>query len=164
MNKMIIFMSFVLSLALLHYGTSTKVQMDHLKEQVEGLEAGNLDMQRRIKGKESLAKREAVALPVEYSLVMNQVRILESDSGTRMSIQLETSKDADDITDHYVDTEYKGVRALRIKIVVDKISEETDMGAVLDDIHLLEEDTDFMSSEISKDNSLLIVKGEIYGI
>jgi len=38
------------------------------------------------------------------------------------------------------------------------------MGAVLDDIHLLEKNTDFKASEISKDSNNLIVKGEIYGL
>ena len=77
---------------------------------------------------------------------------------------LKGAMDSQDISSHYVDTEYKGIRGLKIQIVVDKFSKETDMGAVLDDIHLLEKNTDFVSSEISKDNNNLIVKGEVYGL
>ena len=51
-----------------------------------------------------------------------------------------------------------------MKIVINKYSKETDMGAVLDDIHLLEKNTDFTATQIVKDNNNLIVKGEIYGI
>jgi uncharacterized protein with HEPN domain len=95
---------------------------------------------------------------------MNQIRLLESASGTSMNVQLEGTMDTQDIANHYEDTPYKGIRGLRIRIVVDKFSKETDMGAVLDDIHLLEKNTDFMASEISKDNNNLIVKGEVYGL
>jgi hypothetical protein len=95
---------------------------------------------------------------------MNQIRLLESYSGTSMNVQLEATTDTQDISSHYEDTQYKGIRGLPIKIVVDKFSKETDMGAVLDDIHVLEKNTDFIASEISKDNNNLIVKGEVYGL
>lgn len=138
--------------------------MDNLKDEDSQLEANNQDMKQEIQDKELLAKREPVLLSAEYSLVMNQVRLLESYSGTSMNVQLDGIKDANDISAQYIDTEYKGVRGLKIKIVVDKFSKETDMGAVLDDIHLLERDTDFMASEIDKENNDLIVKGVVYGL
>ena len=90
--------------------------------------------------------------------------MLEGFGGTNMDVQLDGVKDAGDISTQFEDTEYKGVRGLKIKIVVNKFSKETDMGAVLDDIHLLEKNTDFIASEISKDSNNLIVKGEIYGL
>jgi hypothetical protein len=143
---------------------STKAQVDNLRDEFSQLEANNLDMKQKINEKGFLVKREGVLLPVEYNLVINQVRMLEGYSGTNMALQLNGIKDAADISTQFEGTEYKGVRGLRIKIVVNKFSKETDMGVVLDDIHLLEENTDFMASEITKDNNNLIVKGEIYGL
>ena len=164
MNKIIIFISFVVSIVFINFGMSTKAQMDGLKSENARLQANNFDMEQKIKDKEFLAKQAPVSVSTEYSAVMNQIRLLESTSGTNMNVQLEGAMDTQDISSHYEDTAYKGIRGLKIKIVVDKFSKETDMGAVLDDIHLLEKNTDFMASEISKDNNNLIVKGEIYGI
>ncbi|MBF0570453.1 MAG: hypothetical protein HQL12_01145 [Candidatus Omnitrophica bacterium] len=164
MNKTIIFTSFIASMVLINFGMSAKARVDKLRYEAVQMQANNLDMKQKINDRESLVKRGPVLLSIEYGLVMSQIRMLESCSGTDMNVQLEGFKDADDISDHYVDTEYEGVRGLKIKIVVDKFSKETDMGAVLDDIHLLEKNTDFMVSEISKDKNNLIVKGEIYGL
>ena len=164
MNKIIIFVSCVISILLINFAMSTRTQIDNLKNEAAQLKAGNLDMHQRIKDKEKLIKRKPVLLSTAYGLVLNKMRILESFSGTNMNIQLENSRDADDISEHYMDTEFKGVRGLKIQIVVDKFSKETDMGAVLDDIYLLEKSTDFMASEISKENDNLIVKGEVYGL
>jgi len=164
MNKIIIFISFVVFIVFINFGMSTKTQVDGLKSENERLRANNFDMEQKIKDKESLTKQAPVFLSTEYSVVMNQTRLLESYSGTNMNVQLEGAMDTQDISSHYEDTEYKGIRGLKIKIVVDKFSKGTDMGAVLDDIHLLEQNTDFMASEISKDNNNLIVKGEIYGL
>ena len=164
MNKIIIFISFIVSIVLINFGMSTKAQVDDLKIENAQLQANNLDMKQEIKDKESLPKQDPVPISTEYSVVMNQIRLLESYSGTSMNVQLEGTSDTEDITSHYVGTEYKGIRGLKIRIVVDKFSKETDMGAVLDDIHLLEKNTDFMASEISKDNNNLIVKGEVYGL
>ena len=47
---------------------------------------------------------------------------------------------------------------------VDKFSNETDMGAVLNDIYQLEMSTDFKVTEINKEGNTLIVKGDVYGI
>jgi len=164
MNKIIIFISLVVSVVLINFGMSTKAQVDDLKIKNSQLQASNLGMNRKIKIKQSLTKQVPVALSTEYSVVLNQIRLLESTSGTAMNVQLEGAMDTPDIASHYEDTQYKGIRGLKIRIVVDKFSKETDMGAVLDDIHLLEKNTDFMASEISKDNNNLIVKGEVYGL
>ena len=164
MNKIIIFISFVVSVVLINFGISAKARMDGLKSENSQLQADNLGMKEKIKEKESLPKQTPVPLSTAYSVVLNHIRLLESYSGTVMNVQLEGAMDAQDIASHYEDTPYKGVRGLKIRIVVDKFSKETDMGAVLDDIHLLEKNTDFMASEISKDNNNLIVKGEVYGI
>jgi hypothetical protein len=164
MNKIMIIISFIVSIVLINFGISTKLQVESLRSEDSQLEKDYFDMKQKIRDKRSLIKHTPIPLSKEYGLVMNQMRILESYSGTNMNIQLEGTKDTNDISDHYVDTQYKGVRGLKIKIVVDKFSKETDMGAVLDDIHLLEKNTDFTASEIAKDNNNLIVKGEIYGL
>jgi hypothetical protein len=164
MNKTIIFISFAVSVVLINLGMSTKARVDELKSENAQLQANNFDRKLKIKDKESLPKEVPVPLSEEYNLVLNQIRSLESTSRTNMNVQLEGTMDTQDITSHYEDTPYKGIRGLKIRIVVDKFSKETDMGAVLDDIHLLEKNTDFMASEISKDNNNLIVKGEVYGI
>jgi hypothetical protein len=164
MNKIIVFISLIVSIILINWGMATKAQMDELKSEDSQLEVSNFDMKQKIKDKESLPKQVPVPISTEYSVVLNQIRLLESYSGTSMNVQLEGAVDTQDITSHYEDTEYKGIRGLKIQIVVDKFSKETDMGAVLDDIHLLEKNTDFMASEISKDNNNLIVKGEVYGL
>jgi len=164
MNNILIFISFVISMGLVNGGMSTKAQVNNLRNDDQQLRVENFNMQQEIRDKDSLVKREGVLLSTEYGLVMNQVRILESYSGTSMNVGLEAYRDTDDVSAQYVDTRYKGVKGLKIKIVVDKFSKETDMGAVLDDIHELEKNTDFMASEISTDNNNLIVKGEIYGL
>ena len=164
MNKIIIFVSFGISVVLANLGMSTKAQVDNLREESSQLAANNLDMKQKISEKEFLVKREGIPLPTEYSLVLNQARMLEGYSGTNMDVQLDGIKDVADITTQFEGTEYRGVWGLEIKIVVNKFSKETDMGAVLDDIHLLEKNTDFMASDISKDNNNLIVKGEVYGL
>jgi len=145
---MIVFISFVVSIFLVNLGMSTKAHVDNLRTEEAQIQANNSDMQQKIKDKELSVKRKPVLLAIEYALVINQIRILESYSGTTMDVQLESSKDTDDISEHYIPTEYRGVKGLRIKIVVDKFSKETDMGAVLDDIHLLEKNTDLMAAEI----------------
>lgn len=164
MNRIIIFISLAVSIILINLGMSTKAQVDVFKNENSQLQDNNLDMKQKIKDKESLVKQVPIPISTEYNVVLNQIRILESYSGTSMNVQLEGAIDAQDISSHYEGTEYRGIKGLRIKIVVDKFSKETDMGAVLDDIHLLEKNTDFMASEISKDNNNLIVKGEVYGL
>jgi len=164
MNKIIICISMLVTFVLINSGISVKTQVEVLKKENSGLQSGNLYLKNKIKSKEFLPKLAPIPISTEYSLVLNQIRLLESYSGTSMNVQLDGGVDTQDISRDYEDTQYKGIRGLKIKIVVDKFSKETDMGAVLDDIHLLEKNTDFMASEISKDNNNLIVKGEIYGL
>jgi hypothetical protein len=164
MNKMVIFISLVAAIVLINWGMSAKAQIDELKSESLRLEINNFKMKQKIKYEESLTKLAPIPLSKEYSLVLNQIRLLENHSGTSMNIQLVGTMNTQDISSHFEDTEYKGIRGLKVQIVVDKFSKETDMGAVLDDIRLLEKNTDFMASEISKENNDLIVKGEVYGL
>jgi len=164
MKKIIIILSFLAGTIFINLGMSAKAHINNIKDEITQLNSENLDMEQKEKTKEMLYKSEPVALTTEYGLIMNQTLLLESYSGTGMSIQLEDTKNEDDLSSQYVATEYNQVKGLKIQIVIDKFSKETDMGAVLDDIHLLEKNTDFLASEIDKDNNNLIVKGEIYGI
>lgn len=164
MNKTIVVISFVVALVLGNLGWSTHGQVEGLRDQVSQLEESNSGMKEEISQKEYLKKLPGVDLSKEYSLVLNEVRILESYSGTNMVVQLDGKQDVSDISSQFEDTDYKGVRGLKIEIMVNKFSKNTDMGAVLDDIHSLEKKTDFMASDITKDSNNLIVKGEIYGL
>jgi hypothetical protein len=164
MNKIIVFISLALSLVLINLGTSTSVQVGELKRATLQLRADNLDMKAKIKEKESLAKQAPIALSKSYGLVLNQIKLLESLSATSMSVQLEGATDSQDISSRYEDTVYKAVKGLRIQIIVDKFSRQTDIGGILADIYLLEKNTDFKVSEIIMENNHLMVKGEVYGL
>ena len=164
MNKIIILISLVVFITFVNGGMTVKRQLGNLREKSYQLKAKNDDIKQEIKSKVFLDRSAPVPLACAYILLINQIRTLESYSGTNMNVQLEDNKDTEDISAQYVDTPYKGVKGLMLRMVIDKFSKETDMGAVLDDIHLLEKNTDFMASEISKDNNNLIVKGEIYGL
>ena len=74
---------------------------------------------------------------------MNSVKNIENYTGEDVKVQLEGIKDTDDITHSFLDTEYKGVRGLKIRILMDGLSKDTDMGEALDNIYLLEKNTDF---------------------
>ena len=164
MNKIVVFISTVVSIVLINFGLSVKTQVDSLKIENAQLQANNFEMDQQIKYKGSLPKQAPVPISTEYNVVMNQIRLLESASGTSMNVQLEKNTDTQDISSQFEDTEYSGIRGLKIRIVMDKLSKETDMGILLDDIYFLERNRDFVVSEISKDNNNLIVKGEVYGI
>ena len=164
MNRIILLVSVIASILFFHFGLSMRVQINTLRSDEAELQMKNLEMQKNIKDRKSLVKEPPVRMAVAYAFVLNQIKLLENFSGTSMNIELEGGMGSTDIASHYETTAYKGVKGLRIRMVVDKFSKETDMGAVLDDIHQLEKNTDFVSTQISKDNNNLIVKGEIYGI
>ncbi len=157
-------MSFFITVLLIHYGVVTNAQVDDLKKEISQMQVGDLEMRQEIKDKRHLHSQAPTTLITAYNRFLNQVRLLESYSGTSMDVQLEENAGTQDIMDHFKNTEYKGIKGLKIRIVVKKFTKEADMGAVLDDIHILETYTDFMACEISQENDRLIVKGEIYGI
>ncbi|MDE2026951.1 MAG: hypothetical protein KGJ11_00240 [Candidatus Omnitrophica bacterium] len=164
MNKTAVFMSLTFSVVLGYFGMNTHAQVQYIKEGISQIEQKNDAMQQSLKDKVGIKRAAPVPLSKEYNLVMNQMRILEGYSGTSIDVQLDGIKDTSDIRSQFQNTEYKGVKGLMVKIVIDKYSKQTDMGAVLDDIYLLEKNTDFTTTQIIKDNNNLIVKGEIYGI
>ena len=79
-------------------------------------------MEIRIKHEESLPKRKAVELSVAYSAVINQMKLLESYSGTSMNIVFQGAKDMEDVSTHYVDTSFRGVKGLPVLLNVAKFS------------------------------------------
>jgi hypothetical protein len=164
MKNLPIYISLVIAAVLINFGLSTGGQVRDLNDQKSQLESSNLELKKQIDIKKLLPKQDAIGVSTEYGLVLNQIRMLESYSGTNMNVQLEGVADASDISSHFEKSDYKGIRRLKINIVVDKFDNETDMGTVLDDVHQLEKNTDFKVSEITKDNSNLIVKGELYGL
>ena len=164
MNYTAIFVSLIFSAVLGYFGMNASSQIQDIREGISHIQQNNEATRQILKDKVGIKHTAPIFLSTEYNLVMNQVRILESYSGTSMDLQLDGIKDTTDIRSQFQNTEYKGVSGLKVKIVIDKYSKQTDMGAVLDDIHLLEKNTDFTATQIVKDNNNLIVKGEIYGI
>ena len=164
MNKIMVLFSLAVSMVLIYFGISQRAQMNEQRIQLAQLQVKNMERKQSVKDKEILSRSNPVFLSEEYGVLMDKVRILAGNSGIGMNVALQEGRDAADIADHYVDTPYSGVKALKIKIVVDRFSKETDMGMVLDDIHVLEKSTDFLVSEISRELDHLSVKGEIYGL
>jgi hypothetical protein len=164
MKNMMLIIAFVLSAVFFYFGYTAWGQIKDINDQKAQLEASNLALKASVEAKKNLVKQGPVPISTEYGLLVNQVRLLASYSGTEMNVQVDGVLDATDISTHYEQSEYKGVRGLKIEVVVSKFDNDTDMGAVLDDIHQLETNADFLATEITKDNSSLIIKGEIYGL
>jgi len=164
MNKMIILAFTAVTMVLVNLGISEKQRTDELRKKGSQIEANNRDMKAKINERLPLVKHKPVLLSEEYALLVNEVKLLKSCRDVNMNVQLEYGKDAEDITDHYENTGYIGVRRLELEILVDHFTKETDMCGILDDIHLLEMNTDFIATQISKENNSLIIKGEVYGL
>ncbi|MBF0511861.1 MAG: hypothetical protein HQL13_05995 [Candidatus Omnitrophica bacterium] len=164
MKKTMIFLSLALSLLLFHWGFTLSQEMRALQGQYTQLQTNNLMIKEEIRFKETLPKKAPMPLSTGYTDMLNHISVLENTSGTCMQVNIEASKEDQMIENHYENSEYQGIKKLKIQIMVDKFSKESDMGAVLDDIHLLEKDTDFIARQIIKENNDLIVKGEVYGI
>src|ERR1039457_6126346 len=101
MNEIIIIISIMGTCVLINLGISTKARVDDLKIEDGQLQADNLNLKQAIKEKGSLPKQAPVPLSTEYSVVLNQIKLLESYSGTSMNVQLEGAMDAQDISSHY---------------------------------------------------------------
>ena len=164
MNNVLIFTSLLISAVFANLGLDAQKHYNVIKTENSKLQRENQLIYQQIRDKKSLPKQAPVPISAAYGTVLNRLAILNSNSSAKMTVQLEAGTDTDDISTHFEGTVYNGIKGLRIKIVVDKFFQETDMGAVLDDIYLLEMDTDFLVSKITMDNNHLIVKGEIYGI
>lgn len=164
MNKIIILICVLVSIFFVNSGLSVNAKLEDLSKQSLEIFTKNNHMQKEILYRQSLAQRPPVAISKAFSLVINEIRYLESSSGTAMNLIIEKSQDNEEISNHYVDSQYRGIKKLSVTIRVDKFSDETDMGAVLNDIYQLEVETDFKAMEINKEGNALIVKGDVYGL
>jgi hypothetical protein len=163
MNKTIVLICIGGSVFFINVGLSIKAQTNGLSKQIEDVLNRNNHMQMEISDRQLLTQRPPVALSKAYELVINDIRYLEENSGTAINLMIEKSQDNEDISSHYVDSQYRGIKKLPVMLEVDKFSSETDMGAVLNDIYQLEIDTDFKATQINKEGNELIVKGDVYG-
>ena len=164
MNKIIVLISILASAIFFNCGLSMNTEVVELSSQIEQISIQNDQMQAEISSKQLLAQKPPVEISKAYSLVINDIRYLEGNSGTSMNLMIEKSKENEDISGHYIDCEYRGIKKLPVTIQVDKFSSETDMGAVLNDIYQLEVETDFKAVEINMERNTLMVKGEVYGL
>ena len=164
MNKMIIVIAGITAFFLINSGFSLRSQIKGAKEQKDGIMSENLVMEEELGHKQGFRKNVPKTMSNAFSCFVNETKMFETYSGTRMNIVLTGTKENEDIEDHYVGTEFRHVKGLPISISVEKYSNESDMIGVLNDICLLEKRTDFKVSEISTDNNCLIVKGELYGV
>jgi hypothetical protein len=164
MNKIIIPICVVVSIFFINVGLSINEQIDGLYKQSKDLLIQNNHIEVEISNRRLLTQKPPVAISKSFSLVINEIRYLESNSGTVMNLSIEKSQDNEDISNHYIDSQYRGIKKLPVMLQVDKFSSETDMGAVLNDIYQLEMGTDFKASEINKEGNALFVKGDVYGL
>ena len=164
MNKVIISASIVVSMFFINVGLSINNKVNDLLKQKEDILIQNNHIGVEILERQRLPQRAPVIISKAFSLVINEIRYLEENSGTIMNLTIEKSVDNDDIAHHYVDSRYRGIKKLPVVIQIDKFSSQTDMGAVLNDVYQLEEETDFKATEINKEGNVLIVKGEVYGL
>ena len=164
MNKIMLIISILVAVFFVHLGLSMNTQFESLSKQTGDTVIQNHHMGMEIQARQSLTKRYPKAMSKAFSLLLNDLRYLEENSGTVMDLYIDKSKDNDDIASHYIDSQYRGIKKLPVLIEVNKFSSETDMSAVLNDIYQLEEGTDFKATEINKAGDILIVKGDVYGL
>ena len=164
MSRIVILISIFVSLYFVHTGLLMKVKVQELTRQKQDMVAQNNHMIFEISERLQLPQKQALLMSKAFSKVVNETRYLESNSGTTVDLTIEKSADSDEISSHYQDSQYHGVKKLPVVLHIDKSSSETDLGAVLSDIYQLEIETDFKVTEINKDGTTLLVKGDIYGI
>ncbi len=165
MNKIMIVISVVITVFFINLGFTLRSQTRQVKIEKEEITSQNLVLANEVDQKQLFKKNEPKTISNAFTLFVNEMKMFEIYSGTRMNIVFNGwPKENENIEDHYVDTEFRNVKGLSLTISVEKFSNETDMAGVLNDIYLLENRTDFKVSEISAENNVLIVKGELYGI
>ncbi len=160
-----IVISVVITVFFINLGLTLRSQTRQVKIEKEEISSQNLVLANEVDQKQLFKKNEPKTISNAFTLFVNEMKMFEIYSGTRMNIVFNGwPKENENIEDHYVDTEFRNVKGLSLTISVEKFSNETDMAGVLNDIYLLENRTDFKVSEISTENNVLIVKGELYGI
>jgi hypothetical protein len=164
MNKAFLFIALSVSGLFVYLALGEAQKVIHLKKELARLKANNTAIQQKIRARGSLTKLPPIPMPEAYRFFLNQIRLIENYSGAKMDVQLEEGKPLEIISTHYKDAPYKDVKALRIKMLVNRVPEEEGIGMILDDMHLLEKNTDFMVMEVNRESHALTVKGELYGV
>jgi len=165
MNKIMIVIAVVITAFFINSGLTLRSQTMDTKKQKNDMVSENLALSDEVDQKQRFKKNEPKTISNAFTLFVNERKMFEIYSGTRMNIVFNgVPKENENIEDHYVGTEFRNVKGLPITISVEKFSNETGMAEVLNDIYLLENCTDFKVSEILTENNVLIVKGELYGI
>jgi len=149
---------------LVNSGLGLRAQKMDIKQQKNHVLFENSVLSGELDQKQQFKKNRPKTISSAFALFVNETKMFETYSGTRMGIVLTGNQENENIEERYVDTPFRGVKGLSLTIRVEKFSNETDMAGVLNDIYLLENRTDFNVSEISTENNDLIVKGELYGI
>lgn len=165
MNKIMIVMAVVIAVFFINTGLTLRAQSGQVKIEKNEIISQNLALFNEAEQKQLFKKSEPKTISNAFTWFVNETKMFEGTSGTRMNIVFKgEARENENIEEHYVDTEFRNVKGLSLTISIEKFSNETDMAEVLNDIYLLENRTDFKVSEISTENSVLIVKGELYGI
>lgn len=164
MNKIMIAIAVVIMILLIHSGLILRSQTMDIMKQKNKTVSENSALSEELGQKQKIKKKGPKSISHAFSLFINVTKMFETYSGTQMNIVWANTKENENIEEHYVDTSFRGVKALPMTISVEKFSNETDMAEVLNDVYLLEKRTDFKVSGISTENNSLIVKGELYGI
>jgi hypothetical protein len=163
MNKIMIIGSIILCAFFIHLGISLNANSVTKKDKYVVLVKGNEFLKKEISFKESLKKSSPVSINESFNVLVNQMRILESYSGTKMNL-LTLKDQKQSLESRFQDSIFKKVRMFPVSIQIEKYSNETDLTSVLNDIYILEKQTDFKVMEISMENNSLSLKGELYGI
>lgn len=162
--KIAVVVSVLAASILVNWGFHLNTRTSQILQRKIHEEKTNNDLSREMRFKETLKKEEPQALSSAFAFFINQSKLIETYSGTRMKLVFTGNRINENIQAHYVSTEFRNVKGLPLTINVEKFTKETDMTEVLNDIYLLERRTDFKVLEISSENDILTVKGELYGV
>jgi hypothetical protein len=164
MNKVIWTCAILVTVFFINVGLGLRAQLTEIKQELSELTRENASLSEEIARKRQFERKSPQTVSSAFTLFVNEIRMFETYSGSRMNIAVNGREENQSIEDHYINTEFRQVKGLPLTINVEKFSTNTDMVEVLNDIHLLESHTDFKVSEIFSENNTLTVKGELYGI
>ena len=163
MKRTMILMACVIAAFLIQSVVTLKARTMDISKQRDWILLENSFLSDELKRKQGFKINEPKTISDAFSLFINEAKMFETYSGTRINVIMNTLRENEEIEDHYVSTPFRSVKGLPLTISVEKFSNVTDMAGVLNDIYLLEKHTDFKVTEISTENNDLIVKGELYG-
>ena len=163
MNRMLIIAAVAVSITLLNLGFSFSGQRNVLNGQKNSISQENGIMAQELRKKEQFIKKSPVGINEALNLFVNLMRMLDYD-GAKIEIFFTTKQEKGNLEDYFIDSAFRNVRALPVVLRTNKFLKENDLTAVLNDIYILEKQTDFKVEEITDENNVLEIKGEVYGI